>query len=528
MIHSPDNSKLLTPKRTARQRGSLERARSAPADSSPGDDAEATGKGSGAAPENAASDLDDDTSLLEGSPPDQVSSAHDPVQLYLREIAQLPLLSRQEEIELASRLEAARGRFRRALLECGHVLRGAVSLLERVRDGEEPFDRTVEVSVSHDREKEQIQGRLPHNLKTLWTLLEQNERDYRFAMDRRRRLPQRRAVWKRLVRRRRRAARLVEELGLRIEFFDRQFEQLERLQRMALALHDQIERLKIDQAPRSASREIKAEYRRLLCRLEQTPASLQRLIDRMQRHHAEYQRAKQELSARNLRLVVSVAKKYRNRGVPFVDLIQEGNAGLMRAAEKFEVRRGFKFCTYATWWIRQAVSRAVTEQSRTMRVPGHAVETMSQLRKLYGQMHHRFGRRPQMEELAKAADMTVDDVRRLLPRFQSPISLDETVGKRDETQLVDFFADEHESDPGVAAERPGLRERIDNALAHLSYREREIIKLRYGLGDGYNYTLEEVARIFQITRERVRQLEKRALSKLQDPRQSGELVGFLD
>jgi RNA polymerase primary sigma factor len=477
-------------------------------------------------PDNASygddADQPDETLGADSSPID------DPLGQYLQEIAQIPLLTRPAEIKLAGRLERERRRFRRCLLQCDSVLRGAVSLLTQVQGGELAFDRTLEVSVSHRLTKEQILSRISPNLTTLAALLDSNERDFALVTGGRGSLHQRKAAWKRLVRRRRRAARLVEELGLRIEYFESQLTRLQQVRESLLQLIEEIEQGTSNSAPTPAQRKAKREYRGILRRLQHTPRSLRKLLDRLHLHHSAYQQAKQELSSRNLRLVVSVAKKYRNRGVPFLDLIQEGNAGLMRAVEKFEVRRGFKFCTYATWWIRQAVSRAVTEQSRTMRVPGHAVEAMSQLRRLEGQLQHQLGRRPQPEELARRAKMKVEDVQRLAPRLHSPVSLDDTIGRGDETQRVDLFAGQKEGDPSTEADRRGLRQRIDGALAQLSYREREIIKLRYGLGDGYSYSLEEVAYIFQVTRERIRQLEKRALAKLKDPRQSGKLVGFVD
>jgi RNA polymerase primary sigma factor len=322
--------------------------------------------------------------------------------------------------------------------------------------------------------------------------------------------------------------RLVEELGLRIERLTPHYDRLLRLHARQRRLRAEIDRLKsVDAAP-VARRRQHARLRKLLALAQHTPRSLDRLVDRIQTAHARYERAKQELSAANLRLVVSVAKRYRNRGVPVLDLIQEGNAGLMRAVEKFEHRRGFKFCTYATWWIRQSVSRAVTDQSRTLRVPGHAVEAMTRLRHAYARLLHQLGRRPKLDELAHAAGMLLDDARRLVPRLQNPVSLEQPVGGDGETEYVDLLALAAGADPAQQADQPTLRTRIDLALKDLGYREREIIKLRFGLGDGYCYTLEEVARIFRITRERVRQLEDRAMRKLRDPQRSAELVGFLD
>jgi RNA polymerase primary sigma factor len=242
----------------------------------------------------------------------------------------------------------------------------------------------------------------------------------------------------------------------------------------------------------------------------------------------EYQRAKKQLSEGNLRLVVSIAKKYRNRGLSFLDLIQEGNAGLMRAVDKFEYRRGFKFCTYATWWIRQAITRAVADQSRTIRIPVHMVETMSRVRNVSRQLLQELGREPTLEETARRAETTIEEARRVLAMSRYPISLDRPVGNSEDSQFGDLLPDGTAESPAIGAGQEMLRDRINHVLKTLSYREREIIKLRYGLGDGYSYTLEEVGHIFKVTRERIRQIEAKAVRKLQQPSRSQDLVGFLD
>jgi RNA polymerase primary sigma factor len=244
--------------------------------------------------------------------------------------------------------------------------------------------------------------------------------------------------------------------------------------------------------------------------------------------YTKYQRAKRGLSEGNLRLVVSIAKKYRNRGLSFLDLIQEGNAGLMRAVDKFEYRRGFKFCTYATWWIRQAITRAVADQSRTIRIPVHMVETMSKVRNVSRQLLQELGREPTIEEVAKLAGTPIDETRRVLAMSRYPISLDRPVGNSEDSHFGDLLPDAGVESPANGAAQEMLRSRIHKVLKTLSYREREIIKLRYGLGDGYSYTLEEVGHIFKVTRERIRQIEAKAVRKLQQPSRSQELSGFLD
>jgi RNA polymerase primary sigma factor len=251
-------------------------------------------------------------------------------------------------------------------------------------------------------------------------------------------------------------------------------------------------------------------------------------VERLKVVYARYQKAKRGLSEGNLRLVVSIAKKYRNRGLSFLDLIQEGNAGLMRAVDKFEYRRGFKFCTYATWWIRQAITRAVADQSRTIRIPVHMVETMSRVRNVARQLLQELGREPTIEETARRAGTAIDETRRVLAMSRYPISLDRPVGNSEDSHFGDLLPDVTADSPASGASQEMLRSRISKVLKTLSYREREIIKLRYGLGDGYSYTLEEVGHIFKVTRERIRQIEAKAVRKLQQPSRSQELRGFVD
>ena len=270
------------------------------------------------------------------------------------------------------------------------------------------------------------------------------------------------------------------------------------------------------------------EMRTVLIACQETPTSLRNRVKFLKKVYSDYQQAKRELSEGNLRLVVSIAKKYRNRGLSFLDLIQEGNAGLMRAVDKFEYRRGFKFCTYATWWIRQAITRAVADQSRTIRIPVHMVETMSRVRSVSRQLLQALGREPTLEEIARKADTTIEEARRVLAMSRYPISLDRPVGNSEDSQFGDLLPDGEAENPSLGAAQEMLRGRIDKVLKTLSYREREIIKLRYGLGDGYSYTLEEVGHIFKVTRERIRQIEAKAVRKLQQPSRSQELVGFLD
>jgi RNA polymerase primary sigma factor len=473
-------------------------------------------------------DIDGKTEELLAEDEDIESWSDDPVRMYLTQMGEIPLLTRQQEIALAKKIEVTRAQFRRKLLECDYVIQIAVKILKRVHRGELPFDRTVQVSVTDRLEKDQILGRLPHNLRTVESLLRRNKADYRLATSKSAKLNHRHDAWRRLGRRRLRAVKLVEELGLRTQRIEPLIRTLDEFSRRADELKARLDnQKKLKQPPPERLAWLK-EFRAILRTTQETPTSMRNRVKYLKSIYAHYQHAKRGLSEGNLRLVVSIAKKYRNRGLSFLDLIQEGNAGLMRAVDKFEYRRGFKFCTYATWWIRQAITRAVADQSRTIRIPVHMVETMSRVRNVSRQLLQKLGREPTIEETANASGTAIDETRRVLAMSRYPISLDRPVGNSEDSHFGDLLPDAGAENPAVGAAQEMLRGRIAKVLKTLSYREREIIKLRYGLGDGYSYTLEEVGHIFKVTRERIRQIEAKAVRKLQQPSRSQELIGFLD
>jgi RNA polymerase primary sigma factor len=451
----------------------------------------------------------------------------DPVRMYLTQMGEIPLLSRDKEIALARKIEVTRRRFRRKVLECDYALRQVVETLKRVHSGDLPFDRTIKVSMTENLEKDKILQRMPHNLRTLEPLMEHNVEDFQRLGDEGLAEVDRDILREKLRLRRRKTVMLVEELSIRTQKVQPLMKKLEQISGRMDELEGEIAGLR-GRANRDERANSEKELQDLMLITLEEPASLRRRVEIMKLRFTEYEQAKRELSGGNLRLVVSIAKKYRNRGLSFLDLIQEGNTGLMRAVDKYEHRRGFKFSTYATWWIRQAITRAIADQARTIRIPVHMIETMSKLRNVSKRLLQEMGREPTIEETAKAAGYTLEETRRVLKISRQPISLDRPVGESEDSYFGDFIEDQSVDSPVSAAANEMLKDKIEGVLKTLTYREREIIKLRYGLGDGYTYTLEEVGRIFKVTRERVRQIEAKAVRKLQHPVRSRQLEGFLD
>ena len=401
------------------------------------------------------------------------------------------------------------------------MLAGAVQLLQRVQAGTLRLDRTIEVSVTNTSEKKRLLKRLGPNLETLRRIEEEKRRLFRIAMARSLPLGRRRVAWRQLVRQRNKAVRLVEEMNLRIQ---RLYPLLQQLQEMG----DRYRALGEPSAAGGATpAERTRERRRILLTTRESRHTLRRRLDRLEDFKNRYDAAKRALAAGNLRLVISIAKRYRNRGLSFLDLIQEGNSGLMRAVDKFEHARGFKFSTYATWWIRQAITRAIADQSRTIRVPVHMADTINRLRNLSRGFLQSHGREPTIEEMADLATLPMEEVECIWRMARRPISLDQPLGDAEEGTVGDFVSDQQEVDPLRDVNQQALKASIGRALEGLSYREREIIRLRFGLADGYSYTLEEVGSIFEVTRERVRQIEAKAVEKLRQPGVDVDLASFV-
>jgi RNA polymerase primary sigma factor len=466
---------------------------------------------------------------LEHLPEDGSAESHidDPIRMYLMQMGEIPMLSRADEISSARQIEETRTRFRNLMLGNDFVLHAAVDLLDKVHQGELRLDRTIEISVTNTAEKKRTLKRLGPNLDTIKHLLQLNQTDFRNSISKRKTPAEKHAAWRRLVVRRNKVVRLVEELNLRLGKLLPIMQQLHKISERMLVIKEQLANPEKLVSERQHA-ELLQELRYLMRITLESPCTLAKLVARTNVQRNRYDEAKRVLSAANLRLVVSIAKRYRNRGLSFLDLIQEGNTGLMRAVDKFEYKRGYKFSTYATWWIRQAITRAIADQSRTIRLPVHMIDTMGKVRAVTADFVQKFGREPNPEEVAERAGMSLEDARCIIKMCRQPLSLDQPVGDHEDNFFGEFLEEDRDIDPLYDANMEMLKARLDEVMNELTYREREIIRLRYGLTDGYTYTLEEVGKIFAVTRERVRQIESKAVRKLQQPVRTRALAGFLD
>jgi len=495
-----------------------------------------------AAEQAVAPGQDEETRREEGEveqPASPGEKTSDPVRVYLREMGVVPLLTRESEVVIAKRLERGNLRVLKTVSRSAIVVKQLIATGAELRSGCRPIKEVVqideeELTVEKVEEKTRQTLRIIDKLEKLHELgLKQaaklrdtamsNKRAYVRA---KRRLSRTRVEMSQLVRsvefKEREKKRLIDLLRHTVERLHALEREAARLERRVKAAHADatIEARRELRACRSRLREIEESS-------EAGPKNLKRALTQIQRGEMEAQQAKSELTEANLRLVVSIAKKYTNRGLQFLDLIQEGNIGLMRGTDKFEWRRGYKFSTYATWWIRQAITRAIADQARTIRVPVHMIETINKQARTSQQLVQELGREPSSEEIAKRMDIPVDTVRKTKKIAQLPMSFETPIGDEGDSHLGDFIEDKAVLSPSDAAIHLNLRDQIATILRTLTPREERIIRLRFGLDDGSQHTLEEVGQVFAVTRERIRQIEAKALRKLRHPSRSGRFQIFV-